>query len=82
MITLAELTEFLGWVSIINIAYLVLATLIMVLAKDAIACVHNKLLKIDSNGLDKKYFDFLSQYKVATMIFSVAPYIALKLMSQ
>lgn len=82
MITLAELTEFLGWLSIINIAYLVLATLIMVFAKDAIASIHSKWLRIDSKGLEAKYFDFLSQYKVATMIFSVAPYIALKLMGQ
>ena len=82
MITLAQLTEFLGWVSIINIAYLILAPLIMFFAKDAIAAIHSKLLKVDSKGLDEKYFDFLSQYKVATMIFSVAPYIALKIMGQ
>jgi hypothetical protein len=32
--------------------------------------------------LDSKYFDFLSPYKIMTLVFIVAPYIALKIMGQ
>jgi hypothetical protein len=80
MITLSQLTELLGWASVINIAYLVLATLMLILMKSSIASIHTKLFKIDSQKLNSKYFDFLSTYKIATLVFIVAPYIALKIM--
>jgi hypothetical protein len=80
MITLSQLTELLGWASVINIAYLVLATLMLILMKSSIASIHTKLFKSDSQKLNSKYFDFLSTYKIATLVFIVAPYIALKIM--
>lgn len=30
--------------------------------------------------LSSKYFDFLSNYKIVTLVFMVAPYLALKVM--
>ena len=79
MFTLPQLTEFLGWVSVINIAYLMLATLFLVFTKDRISSIHIKLFGIDKQEINSKYFDFLSFYKIATLVFFVAPYIALKI---
>jgi EamA domain-containing membrane protein RarD len=82
MITLSQLTELLGWASILNITYLVVATLTLVVMKGPITSVHKMLFDIDEKDLSLKYFNFLSNYKIATLVFMVAPYISLKLMGQ
>jgi hypothetical protein len=80
--TLSDLTELLGWASVINIAYLFLATIILILMRGTISSIHSKILDIDEKELGSKYFDFLSVYKIVTLVFIVAPYIALKIMGQ
>lgn len=82
MITLSQLTELLGWASIINVAYLLLATIVIAFAREAISSIHSKMFRMDAKELDGKYFIFLSNYKVATLAFIVTPYIALKIMGQ
>lgn len=82
MITISQLTELLGWASVINIAYLLLATVILLFMRGAISSIHSKILDIDKKELSSKYFDFLSMYKIVTLVFMVAPYIALKIMGQ
>jgi len=82
MITISQLTELLGWASVINIAYLLLATLILVFMRGTMFSIHRKMLDIDEKELSSKYFDFLSIYKIVTLVFMVAPYIALKIMGQ
>ena len=82
MITLSQLTELLGWASAINIAYLLLATIVIAFMKGAISSIHSKMFGVDGKELDSKYFDFLSIYKIMTLVFFVAPFIALKIMGQ
>lgn len=82
MITITQLTELLGWAAVINIAYLLLATVVLMFMRDTISSIHSKMLDIDKNTLSSKYFDFLSIYKIVTLVFIVAPYIALKIMGQ
>jgi hypothetical protein len=82
MITISQLTELLGWASVINIAYLILATLVLVFLRGTISSIHSKMLDIEERELSSKYFDFLSIYKIVTLVFIVAPYIALKIMGQ
>ena len=78
--TISQLTELLGWAALINIAYLALATLLISSMKGALFSIHSKMFDIDQEQLNIKYFDFLSIYKIATLVFMVAPYIALKIM--
>ena len=82
MITISQLTELLGWASIINIAYLLLATSIIKFRINAIMSIHRKIFNLEEDELKSKYFDFLSIYKIVTLAFFVAPYIALKVMGQ
>ena len=82
MITLSQLTEILGWASLINITYLVFATIVIAFIRGAISSIHGKLFRLNGKELDSKYFDFLSNYKIMTLVFIVAPYIALKIMGQ
>ena len=82
MITLSQLTELLGWASVINIGYLFLASIILMLMSGTVSSIHSKMFNIDEKELRSKYFDFFSSYKIVTVVFMVAPYIALKIMGQ
>ncbi len=82
MITISQLTELLGWASVINVGYLFLATLMLMFMRGIISSIHSKMFEIDERELSSKYFDFLSNYKIVTLVFMVAPYIALKIMGQ
>ena len=82
MITTSQLTEQLGWASVINIGYLFLTTLILMFMRGTVSSIHSKMFDIDEKELSSKYFDFLSNYKIVTLVFVVAPYIALKIMGQ
>ena len=80
MITLAQLTELLGWAAIINIAYLILASVMIMTMKGKISSIHKKMFNIDDKDVDALYFNFLGNYKVVTLVIFVAPYFALKIM--
>lgn len=80
MFTIEQLTEFLGWTSVLVLGYLILATVIIVLFKNMIISVHSKLFNIEKSVVELKYFEFLSNFKVVAMIFVILPYLALKIM--
>ncbi|OEY67927.1 hypothetical protein BG841_05310 [Marinobacter sp. X15-166B] len=80
MITLPQLTEVLGWASLINLAYLLLATVTVVFMRESLAAVHSRLFAIDRAQLPAAYFRYLGHYKIVTLVFMVAPYLALKIM--
>lgn len=82
MMTTSQLTELLGWASVINIGYLILTTVILMFMRGTVASLHSKMFDIDEKELSAKYFDFLSRYKIVTLVFMVAPYIALKIMGE
>ena len=79
MLTISQLTELLGWAVVINVAYLSLATMVLIFWRGAISSFHSKMFDIDKRELYSKYFDFLSNYKIVTLVFIVAPYVALKI---
>ena len=81
MFTIAQLTEFLGWASILNLGYLLLAALLVIVFKRPVMGIHKLFFKLDDATMELKYFEFLSHYKVATFVFTVIPYLALKIMA-
>ena len=80
MITLSQITELLGWVSIINISFLTLATLSIILMREKISSMHSKMFCINKENLSQIYFNYLANYKMLSLIFCVAPYVSLRIM--
>jgi hypothetical protein len=78
MFTLSQLTAFFGWAALINVSYLLIATILILLMRSTIVSIHSKLFGIKESELNTKYFDFLSHYKIMTLVFFIAPYCALK----
>ena len=80
MITLSQITELLGWASVLNIGFLMFATMLLVSMRSIIVSMHSKLFGIPENELALIYFKYLANYKSLSLVFTVCPYIALKIM--
>lgn len=78
--TTETLTEFFGWASVINIALLLIFTILLIVMRGSISQLHSKLFGLDQKDLERAYFQYLGQYKIAMIVLSIVPYIALKIM--
>ncbi|WP_026958516.1 DUF6868 family protein [Aliagarivorans taiwanensis] len=79
--SIAQLTDFFGWCSLINIILLSLAALGLLLAKQRVIDIHQRWLHLDKEQLDARYFDYLAKYKLAIVVFNLVPYLALQIMA-
>ena len=80
MNTIETVTEFFGWCSVINVGLLTLSSILVIVIRGAALRIHGKMFDLDEKSLSQAYLQYLSQYKVAMLIFSIVPYIALKIM--
>lgn len=78
--TAETLTELLGWASVINIALLILTTIMVIAVRGTISKVHSSLFGLDEKDLGRAYFQYIVQYKIAIIVLNIAPYFALKIM--
>jgi hypothetical protein len=81
MITLSQLTELLGWASILNIGILLFASIMMVLMRPFITSIHSRMFGIPKNELAMVYFKYLANYKIVSSVLIISPYLSLKIMS-
>jgi len=77
--TLETLTTLFGWMAVLNIALLLFATVMVVVMQDFIAGLHHRLFDMPEQDVKKAYFAWLAQYKIMTLVLTVIPYIALRL---
>ncbi|GAA5137654.1 DUF6868 family protein [Thalassotalea piscium] len=80
MISLVQLTEVLGWISIINIVFLVVASLLVITMKSFLISIHGKMFDISEKDLTLIYFKYIAQHKALSFVFIFSPYIALKIL--
>ena len=80
MNTIETVTEFFGWCSVINVGLLTLSSILVIAIRGTALRIHGKMLDLDAKSLSQAYLQYLSQYKVAMLVFSIVPYIALKIM--
>ncbi len=73
------LTAFFGWMAVLNLAYLALATLVLTAAPGWMSGLHHRLFGVAPDDLRLLYYKWLAQYKIAVLVFAVAPYLALRL---
>lgn len=81
MDNLNSLTTFLGWCSVLNLALLIYATLMLTILRSWVKGLHAKWFGIDPKGLEALYFSYLGHYKLAIIMFNLVPYCALKIMA-
>jgi hypothetical protein len=79
METLQILSTALGWCCVINIAMLLYATVMLINFRPWVQKIHRRWFELDERDLDREYFRYLAMFKVLTLVFNIAPYIALRL---
>lgn len=77
--TIEELTAFLGWASVINMAFLLISTCLLITMRKWVVRIHSALFDIEQKDLGKAYFQYLAQYKIAIIVLNLTPYLALKI---
>ena len=77
-LTLDTLTSLLGWSTLINMGFLMFATLALVLFKNSITILHGSLFGLDPGDLKRAYFQYLAQYKIVIIVFNLVPYLVLR----
>ena len=81
MASMETLAAFLGWCTLINMGMLTFATLMLAAMRPSISKIHGSMFGLEEADLSRAYFQYLAQYKTAIIVFSLTPYIALKLMA-
>ncbi len=81
MNSLETITAFFGWTTVINFVLLAVASLTVIAARESIARLHGRMFGLESADLSRAYFQYIAQYKIAIIVFSLTPYVALKLMA-
>ena len=78
--TLDLLRSFFGWMSVLSIGYLALATLALITMQSWVISIHQRLFNLPESELRTSYYNFLANCKVVVVFFILAPYMALVLM--
>lgn len=74
--------QFFGWCLVINAVILVLTTVALVVLGGWAAKFHAKMFDLDEKDVRQSYFQYLARLKICVIIFNLAPWLALVLMSK
>lgn len=75
---LDQLTSFLGWCTLLNIAIFTLATVVIVVFRTFVVGIHSALFGLKHDDLPAMYFQYLGNYKLMILVFNLIPYLALR----
>ncbi len=80
MNSIETLRQFFGWCAVINIGFLLLATIMITLFRRQAMKLHQRLFGLSEAEVSLEYFRYLGRYKIATVVLTVVPYLALRMM--
>jgi len=69
----------LAWCTVMNLVLLALAASAVTLAGGPIRRLHARMFDLSEDDLARAYFQFLAHYKLAILVFNLAPYLALRI---
>ena len=76
---LEEIRAFFGWCTLINWAVLMVWWIMIGQAHDWVQRVHGKWFKISPERFDEIHYQTMAVYKMGTILFNLAPYLALRI---
>jgi len=79
--SLETVTTFFGWTTVINFVLLGVSSIMVIAMRGSISRIHGRMFGLETVDLSRAYFQYITQYKIAIIVFSLTPYIALKLMA-
>jgi hypothetical protein len=78
--SLQELATFLGWCTVINSAFLIVAAVSVIAMGGTMAKMHSSMFGLSESELSRIYFKYIAYYKIAIFMLNLVPYIAVKAM--
>lgn len=78
--SLDQVTEFFKWMTIINIFFLLISTLLVYLLKNFMYKIHGQLFDLTPKQVAVVVYSYLGIFKIFVIIFNLVPYIALRCM--
>lgn len=74
------LTEFFGWMLLVNAGLYTLAALFIIFARDWTMALEARITGVPEEEWPRLFMDYLSRYKIAILVFNFAPWVALMVM--
>ncbi len=75
------LIKFLGWCAVLNIALLCWWVFFMTFAHDWVYRMHSKWFYLETQRFDSIHYAGIAFYKLSIILFNIAPYLALRIIS-
>jgi hypothetical protein len=73
--------QVLGWCGVINSGFLLYWYAMLVFAHDAIYKLHSKWFQLSIERFDAAHYALMGLFKLAILLFNIAPYLALRMIS-
>ncbi len=77
--TTETLITFFGWLTVVNFGILLVAGIAILLMQDWMAGLHERMLGLPATEARRVYFGWLGSYKMLTLVFCFAPWLALQI---
>ena len=77
----ATLTSVFGWMTLLNLGYLIIATICLTLCRSWVTGIHARMTNVPEENLAEHYFSFLANYKIAVLVLNLMPYLALRIVA-
>ena len=81
MNSIDAVTTFFGWTTVINFVLITVSTIGVIAMRGFISRIHGSMFGLEPVDMSRAYFQYIAQYKIAIIVFSLTPYVALKLMA-
>ena len=76
---MSQLTSLFGWMLVINVGVYALAAVFIIFARDFAANLEARITGVPAEKWPEIFVSYLSQYKIAILVFNFAPYVALRI---
>ena len=77
--SLEQVTKLFMWMTIINVAALVLTSVLIMVLRNVVCRKHARMFGIKENEVALAAYSYLGNYKLLVLVFNVVPYISLSL---
>ncbi|MDD5214163.1 MAG: hypothetical protein PHQ03_01330 [Methylococcales bacterium] len=77
--TIEILSSILGWATIINLSIITLWFCVFTFYHDTVFRLHSKWFKLSEEKFDTIHYAGMAFYKLATYLFNLVPYLAIKI---
>ena len=81
MESMETVRTFLGWCMLLNVGLLLFSSVAVLLMRGFVTRIHGKMFGLSEEDVSREIYRYLALYKVATLVLTVVPYIALHIMT-